>query len=273
MRNRANLAWDEEPESAKQHAQVVLEYSETHNLRDKEFSASSCFVSRGARADTRKKWMSDRAVEIETFYGQPSNQLEKVDPRASVCVINFGEYLMACKGFPEGKYETDEEKMCHESNLFTILSSPDVIDAYYKVNNNDKVVRPYGPRMLYIPSVIFYCEDRDIRADVLTCTLPGRNTFNNITANVKTVERVSLITRLNAVLCLANQQEADTLIFSAFGSAENGIDCWDGYQVLDYLLKNKYQYCFKRVILAVEGMNYFNLIRQIEKNAENSSSS
>lgn len=248
---------DAERKTSSERAAIVLKYAESHNLADYRFSISSSYVCQSQNRKIPRDPVSEDPVCLELCFGTVLDQLEKQPPGATVCVFNFGTYLKGGGEFGNGFISTDEEKICQCSNLYPILNSKEIDERYYALNRKSDQVKPYGPRILYIPDVVFYGKDRDIRADVLTCSIPGVAALKKHVGNADTVMRTTMVHRFTTTLGLAYAQGIEILIMGCFGSEINGNDPWYSYAVLKKVVESRFKYCFRKIIVTTDDRRYF----------------
>ena len=256
--------------TASERAAIVLKYVENHNLADYRFSVSSSYVCQSHDQKTPKEPVTATPVAPELCFGTVLEQLEKQEPGDTVCILNFGSYLKGGGEFGNGFISTDEEKLCQCSNLYPILRSKEIEEKYYDLNSKINPVKPYGPRILYVPEVVFFGKDRDIRADVLTCSIPGVAVLQQYVGNAEAVMRTTMIHRFTTALGLAYQQGADVVIMGCFGCETSGNDPWYSYATLKKVIESKYQYCFKKIIVTMNDKRYFMISAGERRSAEES---
>lgn len=149
-----------------------------------------------------------------------SNTLEvisrcsKNNPSAKIGVLNFSAFFKPGGGFMTGAY-TQEESLCHSSNLYNILSRLDI----YKERKESKNIPPeFTDEVIYTPTVRFEVDDKTYYADVLSCSAPN---CNRARVNMKVAER-ALRKRIKLILNVADNEGIDTLILGAWGCGVSG---------------------------------------------------
>lgn len=250
--------------SPSEQAAAILRYAQTHNRIDCKFSVSSSYITQSY--DAKRAKVPDMASPVTPVlrFDSVLRQLEKLEGKDTACVLNFGSYLNGGGEFGQGCITTDEEKLCACSNLYVLLHSAEIQKKYYDVNNNAGKKKPYGARILYLPEVVFYGAERDIRADVITCSIPGTAMLRQHIENADMVMKTTMVHRFTTALGHAYLQGADVVIMGCFGCELNGNDPWYSYSVLQKVVHEKYRYCFKKIIVAVNDRRYL-AIREGER--------
>lgn len=90
-----------------------------------------------------------------------------------ICLFNFASYKNP-GGFFLGGSPAQEESLCHESNLYDVLSSFE--GTYYTWNRNNLNRAMYKDRALYSPDIVFEHNGQVMKCDVLTCAAPNYGT-------------------------------------------------------------------------------------------------
>lgn len=268
------------PQKQKKHAQKVKEYAKNNNAKDLAFSSSSIYIWQSIIKGVECTDMSKLACEFRTEFGTLADTVKKLPRAESVCIMCFGHYTKACGDFLDGGEDTEEGRLCLESNLSAIELSPDVQEKYYELNKNSTFKQQYGPKILYLPDVVIYDTPKDHYADVMLFEVPFVSKSEN--AKVRTNKDIgaSLSHRLDVVLSIAAQQKAKIIVCGALGCNENGNDMWSSYQLFRDLIEGKYSRTFDKVIFTMQdGMNYLQVMEGLrqekavkvseEKNAEN----
>ena len=87
-----------------------------------------------------------------------------------VGILNFASCKNPGGGYLKGSY-AQEEALCHVSTLYSVLCSQ---SRFYNVNIHRLNNSLYTNRALYSPDIVFFPEDYDKYADVITCAAPNR---------------------------------------------------------------------------------------------------
>ena len=88
-----------------------------------------------------------------------------------VTILNFASYKHPGGGFIYGSF-AQEESLCHESNLYEILSSKE-FENYYEYNKSHINRGLYMNRAIFTPEVMFERNDNIFFYNVLTCAAPN----------------------------------------------------------------------------------------------------
>ena len=175
----------------------------------------------------------------------------------NIGILNFASYKYPGGMFLKGS-TAQEESLCHESDLFEILSYFD--DYYYKTNRNEYklglINNLYSDRGIYSPEVLFIKNNENTElslnnktfANVISVAAPNiRNIYDK---NILRENGIALNNRIKFVLDIAESEKIDTLILGAFGC---GVFRQNPKEVASifkkYLLSEKYN--FTNVIFAI----------------------
>lgn len=186
-----------------------------------------------------------------------ANETEKT------ALLNFASFVEPGGGFMRGAI-AQEEAICHESDLYNVLSR---FEDYYADNAADMNNFWFYDRGIYSPDIVFVSsEDGSTKkADVITVAAPiyepmlvaVDDTFNQYS---ETLER-----RIKYVLDMAQDQKVDTLILGAFGCGEFGNKPTEvSYFFMKHLTSGKYS--FKKVIFAIprgHGERNYNVFKSV----------
>lgn len=128
-------------------------------------------------------------------------------------ILNFASYLHPGGGFMNGS-KAQEESLCHESNLYNILSE---FGGYYAYNNSHKNRSLYTDRGIFTPYVVFEHSNKVRKISVLTCAAPNfssasQNYQISATQNTEALEK-----RIRFILDILNAQSVEIAISGAFG--------------------------------------------------------
>ncbi|MCM1323957.1 MAG: TIGR02452 family protein [Acetobacter sp.] len=138
-----------------------------------------------------------------------------------VCILNFASYNNPGGGFLKGM-TTQEEALCHESNLYLILLA--FKGSYYAWNRQHNNHSLYLDRALYSPDVIFERDGKQKRADVLTCAAPNWDNAK-IYGNVSEEDnREVVFDRLAFMSSILADNDVTTFICGAWGCGVFGQD-------------------------------------------------
>ena len=167
-------------------------------------------------------------------------------PEGRTAVLNFASYKNPGGGFINGAM-AQEEALCHESNLYNILSAFKF--SYYAWNVNHINRSLYANRALYSPDVIFERDGNIKQADVITCAAPNYNAALKNHGMLREVNIEAMRERIEFIKCIAEKNNAENLILGAFGC---GVFGQDPYQTA-YLFKEVFARCsyIRRIIYAI----------------------
>lgn len=136
-----------------------------------------------------------------------------------IALLNFADYLS-----PGGRYlqgaTAQEEILCHQSNLYQIIST---LKNYYKWNNQHINYHLYRNRAIYSPNVVFTNLDGKLinTIDVITCAAPyyRKAKLYNISYEEACM---TLKDRMYFVKNIAEDQQIDYLVLGAWGAGAFG---------------------------------------------------
>lgn len=169
------------------------------------------------------------------------------DRNKKIAVLNFASFKHPGGMFLEGS-SAQEESLCHESNLYNILSS--FKNTYYYNNSLYTYKNLYCDKALYSPNVVFERDDYRFLCDVITCAAPNKRAgqqYNHVTDEENSN---ALRNRIKFVLDIAEAEKVDVLILGAFGAGVFGQDPSEVAETFIHYLKAN-NYSFKYVIFAV----------------------
>lgn len=129
-----------------------------------------------------------------------------------VGILNFASYKNPGGGYLNGSY-AQEEALCHVSTLYSVLCSQ---SRFYNVNIHRLNNSLYTNRALYSPDIVFFSEDYDKYADVITCAAPNRKAALKKGVSEEENE-TALKSRIKFIYNIANENQIDTLILGAYG--------------------------------------------------------
>ena len=167
------------------------------------------------------------------FYSKLENgtAIIKVEPIDSVeavikgngkrqCLLNFASYKHPGGGFLGGSM-AQEEALCHESTLYSILVN--FQKSFYDKNSLDTNNALYRNKALYTRDVIFERNKKAVASDVLSCACPNWNAAKS-KGITKEQNETALRSRIKYILMLASSHQINRLILGAYGCGVFGQD-------------------------------------------------
>lgn len=142
-------------------------------------------------------------------------------PQQKVAALNFASYVNPGGGFLNGAM-AQEEAICTQSDLYPVIASQRDFYAWNKQHRNRGL---YMNRGLYSPDIIW---DGDVQSGVLTCAAPnktaGRRTLREPEEQMKFYSDAdsAMLSRMNFVKKIAEDQKVDVLILGAWGAGVFG---------------------------------------------------
>lgn len=140
-------------------------------------------------------------------------------PDQKIAVVNFSSFVDPGGMFLKGS-KAQEECLCHESILYNVLSDL-ALQSFYQLNRKDKNQGLYYNRALYLPDILFIRDNKQCRADVITCAAPNLNyayKYSSINKmQIKKLARDTMESRIKFIRDIAIANNVHTLIFGAYG--------------------------------------------------------
>ncbi len=131
-------------------------------------------------------------------------------------VLNFASYKHPGGGFLKGS-SAQEESLCMESDLYEILSHPNLA-AYYDYNKDHLNKALYTNRAIYTPDVVFERNNHITVADVITCAAPNRYAYINYANGTdEELNLAMLSSRIRFVCDIVKRHAVNNVILGAFG--------------------------------------------------------
>ena len=130
-----------------------------------------------------------------------------------VCALDFASYRHPGGGYANGSL-AQEEAMCSESNLYNILDKH--WTRFYEPNKSSLNDSLYTDKAMLVPDVIFERGRAKAIADVIVCAAPNIGAAKkNRVSDEECIQALS--ERIEAVMKIAAQNEADYLVLGAYG--------------------------------------------------------
>lgn len=263
------------------HAKQIKEYGEANNKKELLFSSTNIYIWQSLIKDVEEADKFKKPCRVELYYGTIPEVVRRYPVSDAVCAMCICDYTEAGGHFMDGADKTDEECLCLGSNLYAIQMSDEVQNKFYIPNVESPQRKIYGPKILYIPDVVFYNTPQDRCADVMLFDVPfdpvkrrkweenGKKKSETRTEYMTAELRNSLYHRIDAVISVAAQQKPDVLICGNLGSEENGNDLWISFQLFKELIENKYAHTFKEAVMVLNsGVDYLYLSAKLKKEKE-----
>lgn len=156
-----------------------------------------------------------------------------------VCIHNFASATNAGGGVAHGS-NAQEECLCRCSTLYKCISSEKMKEEFYNKHRqmlrNKNLNSLYNDDCIYTPDVIIFKSDTDFpqildkeqwkKVDVITCAAPNLREKPTNFANPEQTENIKIedteleklhINRMNKILTIAHNNNAQVVILGAFG--------------------------------------------------------
>lgn len=137
---------------------------------------------------------------------------EAVLSHPGATMLNFASYKHPGGGFIKGTW-AQEEAICHDSNLYNILSH---FNSFYVENEKSMNSSLYTDRAIFTPNVIFERNNKTVECNVITCAAPNWNIAINYDVTPQENEE-ALKQRIDFVISIAEENNCDTIILGAWG--------------------------------------------------------
>lgn len=175
-------------------------------------------------------------------------------------VLNFASFKNPGGAFLNGA-RAQEECLCHESNLYNVLSQ--FQDGFYKVNLKCLNRSLYRNKALYSKDVLFLKNNQELKCDVITCAAPNYKAAHRFKGVQPQENYTTLESRIKFVIDIAEEQQVNTLILGAFGCGVFGQDPKEVAQLFKkYLIKTSY---IHNVVFAIpnKGNSNYSIFKRI----------
>lgn len=182
-------------------------------------------------------------------------------PSEDVAILDFASYKQPGGMFREGS-RAQEECLCHTSDLYNILSSEKLLDAFYRPNIAEgKTFGLNGNRMIIVPKVLYMPSPQQKREfTTIICAAPNKKAamkYFNVTPDVCDGYMYDRINYMMQTLATVNVTDGllpvkiNTLILGAFGCGVFGNDPRYVATYFKYVIDNIVPNVFQNIIFAI----------------------
>lgn len=193
---------------------------------------------------------NDKETIIEIIDTDTVSAASIYKDKEKVALLNFASYKHPGGGFLKGSM-AQEESLCHESNLYSVLAC--FSNTYYAWNYKNLNRVMYRNRALYTPNVVF--RDKEFTCDVITCASPNRKASQRYNFTTEGENSEALRERIKFILDIAREEGVQTLILGAFGCGAFGQNPTEVSKIFKEYLETTHK-CFERVVFAIpDGKN------------------
>lgn len=158
---------------------------------------------------------SDNIPEVNIVKNDVVSALYDLPTNKKICVLNFASYTHPGGMFIDGS-SAQEESICHESNLYNIISQFE--PTFYAWNLSNKHKALYRDRAIYTPDVVFEHNGEKRTADVLTCAAPNYGAANKYQDVGHTENYLALSQRAKFVKQILETNNVEIAILGAWGT-------------------------------------------------------
>lgn len=246
---RTNPMW---AEHAKEHEKLCAEKFAKETADAIRYSS---FYSRAFfNTDMKDKY----ATQVEVL-GEKTLERVVKEPGTQWTVLNFASYKNPGGGYLEGAM-SQEEYLCHETNLYSVLSSHWSKIEFYVPNRSLLNGGLYGDRAIYTPDIVHTGSGNKL--NVITCAAPNASAGIRYGRFTREMANEALTVRIELVLAIAEEQGAENLVLGAFGCGVFGNEALVCAGLFKAYLTCHFLGVFKRVVFAVPpGANLTDFLR------------
>ncbi|MCD8083225.1 MAG: TIGR02452 family protein [Clostridiales bacterium] len=181
-----------------------------------------------------------------------------------VCALNFASYKDPGGRFLDGS-TAQEESLCHEGNLYNILSSDRLREIFYSRHKFMLNRGLYHSDMLYSPDILFIRDQEVVKSNIITGAAPNRKTAQKYQAVSDEEVREAMFHRIDSILYNAAIMEDEIIILGAFGCGVFGNDLQEVSSVFRDLLHGMYNGNFRKAVFAVPDQKSFDIMSRVLK--------
>lgn len=196
----------------------------------------------------------DTVVALHDFYSQYYKEHHNQFP-SKTALLNFASFKNPGGMFMKGSM-AQEEFLCHNSNLYNILSDKK-LSRYYAENKKNLNRSLYIDKLLYSPGVVFEFTNSDnskyiYQCDVITCAAPNASAARKYHNCGYDEICVALNSRIEYIFNTCKVCGVKNIILGAFGCGVFGNDPYSVASYFKYFLTKVYTE-FDNVIIAIPG--------------------
>lgn len=133
-----------------------------------------------------------------------------------VAILNFASSKNPGGAFMDGA-KTQEENICHHSNLYTELTK--YMD-FYEYNRENQKKSLYSDGIIYSNNIVFFRRNfnnvKPVFGDVITCAAPNRGAALGKWVKEEAIEQ-TMTRRLEQIFNVAVEHSVEVLVLGAFG--------------------------------------------------------
>ena len=194
--------------------------------------------------EVKPKFLTEDLDSVSAIFKHHSNK---------TAVLNFASFKNPGGKFLNGA-RAQEECLCHESNLYNILSQ--FQNNFYTPNLKCLNRSLYQNKALYSEDVLFLHNKQEMKCDVITCAAPNYKAAHRFQGVTPQENFNVLDSRIKFIIDIAEEQQVETLILGAFGCGVFGQDPRDVTKLFrKHLHKTNY---IHNVIFAIPNSNNAN---------------
>ena len=242
---RANVAQKHTDEMKQKYSKETAYSAQNTTIYDSNHTFSTF------SKEVKPKFITEDLDSVSAIFKHHSN---------NTAVLNFASFKNPGGKFLNGA-RAQEECLCHESNLYNILSQ--FQNNFYTPNLKCLNRSLYQNKALYIRDVLFLHNQQEMKCDVITCAAPNYKAAHRFQKVTPKENFTVLESRIKFVIDIAEDQKVETLILGAFGCGVFGQDPKEVAQLFKkYLTKTN---CIHNVVFAIpnKGNSNYSIFKRI----------
>lgn len=228
---------------------------ETLKMATSRLKKETCLYPENFCASVHRKRSDYSGISVieDTSFHAASGFCSGTD---KVAVLNFANPHEPGGGVTRGVM-AQEESLCRSSNLYASLTTPGMLENYYKWNR-ENAGREFSDRIIYSPGVTVFKSDDTypvnletcFQVDVITCAAPY---ISNAPYGSWRALKDIFYKRIKNILEVALERRGDVLILGAFGCGafRNPPELVAGV-FRRLLVEEEYEKYFKKIVFAVK---------------------
>ena len=189
----------------------------------------------GVNAKKPELSIADRTPTTKLIQTDVVSSVLDLPTDKKICVLNFASYTHPGGMFIDGS-SAQEESICHESNLYNIISQFE--DSFYTWNLDNKNKALYKDRAIYTPNVVVERGNEKRVVDVLTCAAPNYGAAKKYQMVSQTENYVALRQRAIFVKQILEEQGVEIAVLGAWGTGVFKQDVTEVAELWRYLFSS-----------------------------------
>lgn len=196
------------------------EFTVKNYANESESASATSIVYRGGLDKKVIELPSSITVEVkESDTIGMARSVVKRNKNIKVGVLNFASFKNPGGMFLEGSV-AQEESICHNTNLYDILSNDKLIKEFYEPNKKELNLGLYSDNAIFTDNVILFdesCRKPVGNISVITCAAPNAGTVKRYQKASEDEITFAMKKRIHLIINIALLHNIDVLILGAFG--------------------------------------------------------